>query len=400
MKKNNKYIYLLIGTIVLFVLIHVLSPRQFNWFPSFSARDKNPFGAYVLNSLLPDLFPGQEIHHNNITFYESADSLLADRNIMALSTNMYLGAEDTRTLLNHVDSGANAFLSANYFSGLFSDTLGLQTTDVLVNINLDDLSAIQDSSYLQFSYGKSEREYFYRQADINTFFIRDSLNVKAFVIAKNAYGSPVTLRIPWGKGQLIVNSTPLAFTNNYLLYRNHRFISQTLSYLPERSLWWTEYYQLGRMESGSPLRVILNNESLSWAHYVLLAALIIFIFFEAKRKQRIIPIIKPLPNSSLEFIRTIGNMYIQSTNHKAIAEKKINHFYDHIKSAYFLPAETHEEFITTLSRKSGNSKDDTEALLSLIKIIQRSTTITTGMLMDLNGKIEKFNHHTPHKAIS
>ena len=157
MKKTNKNIYLLIGTVVLFVLIHVLSPRQFNWFPSFSAKDKNQFGAYVLNSLLPDLFPGQTISHNNITFYESADSLLAGRNIMALSTNMILEAEDTRTLLNHVDSGANAFLSATYFSGLFSDTLGLETKDVLLNLNVDDLSALQDSSYLQFSYGKSER---------------------------------------------------------------------------------------------------------------------------------------------------------------------------------------------------------------------------------------------------
>ena len=93
-------------------------------------------------------------------------------------------------------------------------------------------------------------------------------------------------------------------------------------------------------------------------------------------------------------------MYIQSANHKAIAEKKINHFYDHIKTVYFLPAETHEEFINTLSRKSGNSKDDTEKLLSLIKVIQRSTTITTDMLMDINSKIEKFNHRIPHKAIS
>ena len=398
MKKNNKYIFLLVGTVVLFVLVHLLSPKQFDWTPTFSSRDKNPFGAFVMNSLMADLFPSQEVTHHNITFYETSDSLLADKNIIAIASIMTLEATDTRALLSRVHSGANAFLSANYYRGLFSDTLGLFTEDVLVNTQPQNLKTLRDSSYLRFVYGKSDREYFYKQSDINTFFHIDSIKTKAYVIAANEYGDPVTLRVPWGKGQLILNSTPLAFTNNYLLYRNHRFISQTLSYLPERSLWWTEYYQMGRLESGSPLRVILNNDALSWAYYLLITALLIFIIFEGKRKQRIIPIIKPLANTSMEFIRTIGNMYIQAGNHKAIAEKKINHFYDTIKSNYFLPAENQNDFITILSRKSGNSKDDTEAILSLIKIIQRSSTIPPEMLLDLNKKLEQFHHLTKHKT--
>lgn len=398
MKKNNKYIFLLIGTVVLFVLVHLLSPKQFNWTPTFSSRDKNPFGDFVMNSLLGDLFPNQEVTHSNITFYETSDSLLADKNIIAMASFMTLQAEDTRALLSRVDAGANAFLSANYYGGFFSDTLGLFTKDVLVKAQLQNLKPLRDSSYLRFAYGKVDRGYFYKQSDINTFFDIDSIKTKAYVIAKNEYGDPVTLRIPWGKGQFIINSTPLAFTNNYLLYRNHRFISQTLSYLPERPLWWTEYYQMGRLESGSPLRVILNDDALSWAYYLLMTALLIFIIFEGKRKQRIIPIIKPLANTSMEFIRTIGNMYIQAGNHKAIAEKKINHFYDHIKTSYFLPAENHDDFVTVLSRKSGNSEDGTEALLSLIKVIQRSSSIPPEMLLDLNKKIEQFNHLTKHKT--
>ncbi len=398
MKKNNKYIFLLIGTVVLFLLVHLLSPKQFNWTPTFSSRDKNPFGDFVMNSLLDDLFPNQEVTHSNITFYETSDSLLADKNIIAIASFMTLQAEDTRALLSRVDAGANAFLSANYYGGLFSDTLGLFTEDVLVKAQLQNLKPLRDSSYLRFAYGKVDREYFYKQSDINTFFDIDSIKTKAYVIAENEYGDPVTLRIPWGKGQFIINSTPLAFTNNYLLYRNHRFISQTLSYLPERPLWWTEYYQMGRLESGSPLRVILNDDALSWAYYLLMTALLIFIIFEGKRKQRIIPIIKPLANTSMEFIRTIGNMYIQAGNHKAIAEKKINHFYDHIKTSYFLPAENHDDFVNVLSRKSGNSKDGTEALLSLIKVIQRSSSIPPEMLLDLNKKIEQFNHLTKHKT--
>jgi len=157
---------------------------------------------------------------------------------------------------------------------------------------------------------------------------------------------------------------------------------------------------LGRLESGSPLRVILKSKALSWAYYILLTVILVFIIFEGKRKQRIIPVIKPLVNSSLEFIRTIGNMYIQAGNHKAVAEKMINHFIDQTRSIYFLPTETHTEFAELLARKSGNSKNDTEALLSLIKVVQRSPSIPVEMLLDLNKKIENFNHvpasHTTH----
>lgn len=392
MRKNNKYIFLLAATVVLFVLVHLLSPKQFDWTPTFSSRDKNPFGAYVMNAMLSDLFPGKEVNNNNITFYEASDSILADKNIIAMASFMTLSPEDTRALLNAVDSGATAFLSASYFRGHFSDTLGIYNVDVLTKIGFQNLEVLQDTSQLSFEYGKSDREYFYRQSDVNTFFKLDSLKTDVYVIARNEYDDPVTLRIPWGKGELIINSTPLAFTNNYLLYRNHRFISQTLSYLPERPIWWTEYYQLGRLESTSPLRVILNNETLSWAYYLLMTALLIFIIFEGKRKQRIIPIVKPLANTSMEFIRAIGNMYIQAGDHKAIAEKKINHFYDRIRSSYFLPPENHEEFAIMLSRKSGNSREETEAVLSLMKVIQRSTTISPEMLLDLNKKLENFNH--------
>jgi hypothetical protein len=391
-KKNSKYIFLLAATVVLFVLVHLFSPKQFDWTPTFSSRDKNPFGSYVMNTMLPDLFPGQEVSNYNITFYEASDSILAGKNIIAIASFMTLTPEDTRALLNVVDSGATAFLSATYFRGHFSDTLGIHNVDVLTKIGFQNLELLQDTSHLHFVYGKYDREYFYRQSDINTFFALDSLKTDVYIIARNEYDDPVTLRIPWGKGELIVNSTPLAFTNNYLLYRNHRFISQTLSYLPERPIWWTEYYQLGRLESLSPLRVILKSEALSWAYYLLMAATVIFIFFEGKRKQRIIPVIKPLANTSLEFIRTIGDMYIQAGNHKAIAEKKINHFLDRIRTSYFLPHETHEEFPVMLARKSGNSQEETEAVLRLIKVIQRSTTISPEMLLDLNKKLENFNH--------
>jgi len=214
------------------------------------------------------------------------------------------------------------------------------------------------------------------------------------VIAKNDYQKPVTIRISWGKGNIILNSTPLAFTNIYLLpEKNNEFASTTLSYLPKTNVHRTEFYHLGRMESSSPLRYILTNEPLRWAYYLTIAAILIFMIFEAKRKQRIIPVIKPLANTSLEFVSTVGNLYYQNGDHKNMAEKKINFLLDQIRTKYLL--RTHEfnvEFINILASKSGNNSEEVQSLFRTITFIQSTTVISAGQLMDLNQKIEKFNH--------
>ena len=52
--------------------------------------------------------------------------------------------------------------------------------------------------------------------------------------------------------------------------------------------------------------------------------------FNAKRRQRVVPIINPLPNTTLDFTKTIGNLYYQEGNHQNIVDKKIIYFLEKI----------------------------------------------------------------------
>ena len=56
---------------------------------------------------------------------------------------------------------------------------------------------------------------------------------------------------------------------------------------------------------------------------IALLSIILFIFFNAKRRQRIIPIIEPLVNSTVDFTKTIGNLYFQQNNNADLINKKI-----------------------------------------------------------------------------
>lgn len=395
MRKDWKYILYISLAFGLFVIIKLLSPKQYNWSMTFAHDDKNPYGAYALSKLLPGLFPGEKISHSYKTLYEIKDSLAAVDNIIIIGSNFNADKEDTKVLLDHVEKGGSAFISAQYFWGHFSDTLNVTTYDYFFKSG--HIFGKQDTSILKFANTQLDtaQEFFYRRDNIHNYFNRFD-TTRTTIIAKNDYDYPVTIRLKIGTGNLILNSTPLIFSNIYLLSsHNHQFISKTLSYLPKENVTWTEYYHLGRMEASSPLRFILTNEPLRWAYYITLISLLMFMIFEMKRRQRIIPIIKPLGNTTLEFVNTIGNLYYQRSDHKNIAEKKINFFMDQLRSKYWLNT-THldEIFITTMAKKLGRAEEDVRKLINVINAIRSKEKITAEELLELNKCMGDFESPT------
>lgn len=390
MKGERKYIAILGLLAIVLVCVQLFAPKPLNWIPNYLPKDKDPFGAFVTHTVFSDFF-GEPVNTSHLTFYEMADSLKQGDNIISISHAFNPDPASVKILLNKVDSGAHAFISTHQFRGAFRDTLGLYTQDVYFD-NLTSIGQADSSDLKIISPGIRKKGYYYKLENISIFFSADSLYKPAYVIATNAWGKPVTLRIPWGKGQLILNSTPLVFTNNYILEKdNYEYAALNLSLLPKTKTWWTSYYQTGRLENQSPLRYILSEESLSWAYYLTIIGLVLFILFEAKRRQRIIPILKPLANTTLEFVRTISNMYWQARDHKAIAEKKIAFFIDHVRSRYYLPQEINNTFIDLLAKKSGKPLEETQKLFALIGMIQHSADIGEQTLWELNQQIEKYN---------
>jgi hypothetical protein len=376
MKKDWKYFLYISAAFGIFIILKLSSPKKYDWTITYSHVDKNPYGAFALSELLPSIFSGHKINHSYLTLYEINDSLKK---------------KDTNVLLKHVGAGGTALISAQYFWGHFSDTLEIASYDYF--FRGEDILGRKDTAALKFASPRMDttRAYFYRRDNIHNYFNRFD-STRTTVIAKNDRGMPVTIRVTWGKGSFILNCTPLIFTNIYLLSRdNHEFITNTLSYLDRSPVQWTEYYHVGRRESQTPLRFILSNESLKWAYYITIVSILIFIGFEMKRKQRIIPVITPLANTTLEFVGTIGNLYYQSAEHKNIADKKIHFLMDHIRTKYWLNTNLlNETFIIALARKSGKEEQDVRALITSISAIQGKDKISSDELIDINKKIEKF----------
>jgi len=398
LKREIKYFILLGCAALIYLLFKLFSPRDLNWSVTFNSEDKNPFGGYALHALIGDLFPGYHVKHSYNTMYELYDSLDRPVNFLSLSTSFGAEREDVESLLTNIEKGGFAFISAQYFYGRLADTLKLMTSDYYfdgdgysIYMNRNDTAALRFVNIPP----RTSHTYLYPRNNIHQ-YIESFDSLTTSVITVNDLDLPVTVRVKWGKGSIIINTTPLVFSNAYLLTGdNPDFVATSLSHLPPGDVLWTEYYHLGRAEVQSPLRYILTTEPLKWAYYLALAAMLLFMFFEAKRKQRIIPVIKPLANTSLEFVSTIGNLYLQNADHKDIAEKKITYFLEQVRSRYWLNTQKiSEDFIVTLAKRSGTSTEKVRAIFSQIKSIQSRGQISADELVGLNDAIDGFGQTT------
>jgi hypothetical protein len=140
MKGERKYLVILGLLAVVLVCVQLFAPKPINWIPTYLPKDKDPFGAYVTDSLFTDFF-GAPVNTNNLTVYEMANTIKSHHNLISISDEFDADEESVKVLLNKVDSGATAFISAYKFRGKLGDTLGIKTNDVYFS----NLALFQDS---------------------------------------------------------------------------------------------------------------------------------------------------------------------------------------------------------------------------------------------------------------
>ena len=115
------------------------------------------------------------------------------------------------------------------------------------------------------------------------------------------------------------------------------------------------------------------------------------VIFGAKRMQRSIPVLTSPKNESLNFVKTVGNLYFEKSDHKNIAQKRISYILEYIRNVYHLPTNSLDAgFFDILSHKSGKPLLNIEGLFIMISILQQKDKIDEEELMVLNKKIEAF----------
>ncbi|MGB1309320.1 MAG: DUF4350 domain-containing protein, partial [Oceanihabitans sp.] len=250
---------------------------------------------------------------------------------------------------------------------------------------------LQDSS--MYTFNKASYMYYFKKIDtLNTKVVgvADNINTNNKALNKQKIN---IIKQQFGKGSIIISTFPQAFTNYFLLTKpNQNYTAGLVSYIYNtKPIYVDMHYKSGKSFYSSPIYILLNTKELKWAYYLLLIGVFIYIIFEGKRKQRAIPIIKPLQNKTVDFTRTISNMYYEKGKHKEILNHKINHFLEYIRSNFHLKTNNIDAvFIKQLAAKSNNTIEDTKTLFNHINNCQEKTTISNLELEKINTLMETF----------
>ncbi|HBX67417.1 MAG: hypothetical protein CL670_06905 [Balneola sp.] len=392
-KKERTYYFILGGLIAIYVLVQILSPKPLDWTESFSAEDKIPYGGYLIHSLLPTAFPADQITTNRAPIFEYADTTDPQKNWIFINRTFGIDQWETDILLFQVERGAQVFIASRTFQQAFKDSFEIGTT--LNNPLLGGGSITDDdTAYVNFTNPALNQPngFPYYQSTTETYFSNFDSTFSVTSLGVNDEGNINYIKVKFGEGNLFLHSNPTLFTNYFVRDRTGAdYALKALSYLPQQETIWDEYYKEVRSARGSAVRYIVSEEYLSWAWFISLSGVLLFMIFRAKRKQRIIPDIEQPKNSSIEFAKTIGSLYLEKGDHKLIADKKIRFFYDYIRSNLGLDtSEIDADTKKDISLRSGIDKAEIDGLFDLIDKISRQDEITQKELKLLTERIDEF----------
>ncbi|GAB4036866.1 DUF4350 domain-containing protein [Spirosoma jeollabukense] len=390
MLKPNKYLFILLTTVVAYVLYEYYRPRPINWEPTYQNDDKIPFGTQALFELMPDIWQGAPIKTVRLPVYNflTETKLPTRSNYMFVCHDFNTDGNDLKKLLAYVSRGNNVFISTYVLPDSLSTLLGFKA---------DEKDPLKADSTLRQNFvnpqlKKAGGYNFFHDDGRNFLSIRKSQHIT--VLGRNVRNEPTFIRVRYGKGQFFIHNLPLAFTNYYVLdKKTSDYAFKALSYLPVLPTYWDEYQNQGRFDKDqqSVFRYIRSQPALNWAYYLVAFGLLFYAIFAGKRTQRIIPVIEPPKNTSLDFVKTVGQMYFQQGNHDNLARKKIQYFLADIRDQYGLNTTVLDrEFMETLSRKSGTPSDETDELVRLLRNAQKSTLLSEYDLLTLTRAMERF----------
>lgn len=377
--------------IVLTIIADAYAPKELNWRPSYAIKNKIPLGLYVLNEEAPNLFKGDTIEKISISPYEYLEEDYDYESNTYYSQGTYLNIYESndidrasaKELLNYAAHGNTVLLSMNDFPEVILDTLGL---------SIKDLNPV-DSLALTFD-KNSKDKYWYKEGHGHTYFDslatgNDSIAILGYQHTKDTV-VPNYVQAKFGYGRILLHTQPQVFTNYYLLTKNTwQYAEAVAAKIPTGRLIW----QVGNATAqnrDTTLTNFLEQPAFSSFWYLGLLALIVFIFFNARRRQRVVPIIHPVTNTTIDFTKTIGNLYFQEGNHHTIIDKKIIYFLEKVRTEYLIDTYSLDDaFTERLHQKTGKNIEDIQQAVSLIKKHRQQILSSEADVVAINNAIEK-----------
>lgn len=389
MKGSRWFILAMVLFLAVMFLVEYNLPKKFVWNPTFSQYDHQPFGCAVFDYMLEESW-AKDYYVNEWTFYNFENDTTGEPlAILAVGQQLQLTETDRNAIMRLAERGNKVILASTSFS--LSDTLGYDMSYTWFraselkkyagSVNRRDSLYWLPDSVTGTPYPAAIFEFYPQLCDV--YFTKyDSLSVPlaqkrmendsveelqdSLFIPTLEFSGVVALRRPVGKGEIILISTPLLFTNYGMLDKNNAaYIFRLLSPAKDLPLYRTEAYNKSEYEQRSPFRYFLSQPALRWGLYLTMITLVLFLVFTARRRQRPIPVIREPDNKTLEFTELIGTLYYQKKDHADLVRKKFTYFAESLRRNMQIDVEEDGDDATLCRKMAGKTGMEEEKIVRL-----------------------------------
>ena len=419
MSLRNFLIIVLSATlIVIFAILALLKKDTFIWYPTFDNADKQPYGCMVFDSVMSASYkPGYEVSDL------SADSLsikaeYKKHTILIVKEEVDLELD---SMMKFVKEGGSLIVCTNSLSEKISENWRARISQyyyygkhpakglfMYVKYPKDDvypgrnyMVSVPIGNYMFEAIDSVGRDTM-EDDTIN------SLNWKDKVLLGGLEGYSMAKVSKYGKGILVICSMPLLFTNYGILENdNYNLVMRIVAQAGKKPIVRTRNTITETKNEGngdtppevdkSYLQHILSDTPLKTAFYLSLIGFLLFIIFTAKRKQRVVPVIKEKKNGQLKFIQQIGSLYKRNNDTDVIISSKYRLLAENIKRKVGVDITDPTDYQTVIQRieaQTGINGQEIESTLQQLNLHFQSIEKVKALIFETIRKdAEKNNWH-------
>lgn len=391
---NNKVVIGIVAAILLLCgYMYVTWTPNYNWYATFSGRDKNPLGCAIFDEVMTGTF-GENYSVKNYHAYE-----LVNKDTCRFTFLFTVGslAENEKDMTKLLKRGHNVIIASDNLYELAGDYSKLVPCDVgqsWINVNSNpnlhcefvnfkwngDSTAFRVRKTLMGGWMKPTDSDFIPL--ITRTLTADELDLDERNDVKAGETVVVAMEKQVGKGKLIVVSNPYLFTN----YGMRDVAMQTLAFrilsragkrpvmridytLPQKHSDENEEYS----ETGETtfFNEFYKYPPLRWAVYAAFFTLIVGMLFTARRRQRVIPVISRPVNYTMSMIEHIGMLYFHRRDNHDLVKKKYMYFTEQLRRGIMVDIDDWENINVELDMLATHTGLNREILQSDIEYVQR-----------------------------
>lgn len=399
---------------VIVVLQKGRGKKKYNWYKNYRDEVANPYELGAFRKML-QAKSKNFVEINELSIRSTFKSKLKKSNTyVSIGESSYLNSRDVTELMTFLKNGNDAIIICEYFPRLLLNEL----MSVGTNIETDMLRADTVTAKVLYNNRHSDSFLFVNKVRegseytdwpvFSTFPGENVLNhdymsedgSRQYITLGRLNDQPDFIAINIEGGRLYLHSNPQLFTNQALTSKEgYQYLNDVFKGIPLENTFYDVSSRYPKNESEergegqTPLSYILSQPSLRLAWYMLMLTAVLFFLFRARRKQNVIPVLEKKKNSSLQFIRTLGELFYTRAVNKEMAKIATNGLMFFIRNKLNVSTRNMDESkIELIALRSGHSLDEVRELFNACISLANTqqTDITSRELMSLENKINKF----------